>query len=136
MKFLWITFIFFAFHLSILAQDCLPLRDGEYVLFFKNSPFKENIKIVGKKWYSDLNGEVTEFEIIEISDCAFRLKSKVPTDTSKMSDFDKIFAKRVPCYHITKREKNVYYFTLRVDLHIESDSGTLIRKLIYRRSKN
>ncbi|KOY85708.1 hypothetical protein AD998_05670 [bacterium 336/3] len=136
MKFLWIIFVFFAFHLSTLAQKCLPLKDGEYLLYFNNSKFKQNIKIVGKKWYSELNGEITEFEIIEIGDCTFRLKSSIPPDTSKMSDFDKILAKRPSYYDIIKREKNIYYFTLRVDLYIEEDSGMLIRKLIYRRHKN
>lgn len=121
---------------NLFAQKCLPLKDGEYLLYFNNSKFKQNIKIIGKKWYSESNGAITEFEIIEIGDCAFRLKSSVPPDTSKMSDFDKILAKRVPYYDITKREKNIYYFTLRVDLHIEEDSGMLIRKLIYRRRKN
>ncbi|MCU0440006.1 MAG: hypothetical protein MUC49_19135 [Raineya sp.] len=136
MKFLWATFVFFAFHLSILAQNCLPLKDGDYTLYFNNSKFKQNIKIVGKKWHSELNGEVTEFEIIEMRDCAFRLKSSIPPDTTRMSNFEKILEKRVPYYDITKREQNIYYFTLRIDLHVQSDSGMLIRKMIFKRRKN
>lgn len=133
MKFLWITFVFFAFHLSILAQNCLPLKDGEYLLYFNNSKFKQNIKIIGKKWYSELNGEITEFEIIEIGDCAFRLKNKIPPDSTDI--FDEVLK---TYYHIDGVTKNVYFFQVKVssNLHVKGDSGMLIRKLYFKRRKN
>jgi hypothetical protein len=106
------------------------LPDGFYVTEYDKEfkmypPYEFEIK--GEKYYTFTNGEKEEYDIIKMN-CNYRLESSTTIDESKLTDLQKMLANQKPFFNIDSAEGNRYHFTLRINLHIVSFSGTFIKK--------
>ncbi len=121
-----ILFLFFRF--TSFAQNCKMLEDGKYQMKNDNQNHDSSFFEINKNVYStSFNGEINVFEIKTLSNCSFELKNIEVVDDSKMTEFERAIYRQGYYYEITKVEGNEYFFTCKVDLHIQCGSGKFIK---------
>lgn len=116
-------------HNNLYSQNCSQLKNGTYKIEYDRSfkGYKKYIyEFINDTCYITGDTGREKFQITRSSNCTFRLKSEKPLDESNMTDFQKIISKQKPFYDIYKVDKNMYWFVLRVDLHVQECSGKFI----------
>ena len=123
-------FLLFSSLNYVSAQNCSMLENGNYRVEFDDANNPNSVstfKLQDKSVFFMNNNVVDEYELIQLGKCHYTLKSKEKIDESKFTDFQKMLIKQGWYYDITKVVENVYYFTMRVNLHIQCGSGRFVK---------
>jgi len=114
----------------MLAQNCSIPENGNYRVEFDdaNNPNSgSTFKLQNKTVYFMTNNAIDEYELFQLGKCQYTLKSKENVNESKFTDFQKMLIKQGWYYDITNVVENVYYFIMRIDLHIQCGSGKFVK---------